>query len=85
MRGIGLLGGIELVADKRNRRNFDPALRAGPRLAKLCEKHGVIGRVLPGDVLAFSPPLIITKEENDEILERVSRALDDLTGQLAGG
>ena len=34
------------------------------------------------DVLCFSPPLIITKEEIDAMLDRVGKALDDLTVQL---
>ena len=57
-------------------------VRIGPRAAKLSEHHGVIGRTLPGDVLAFSPPLIITEEEIDGIVEGVGRALDDLAAQL---
>ena len=64
VRGIGLLGAIELVADKEARTNFDPAMRMSVRLARLCEQNGVIVRPLTGDVLAFSPPLIITAEES---------------------
>jgi len=81
-RGTGLIGGIELIADLETRTNFDPAMKVGPRLAKLCEQHGVIARALAGDVLAFSPPLIIDETDIDEMLERVGRALDDLHGQL---
>jgi 4-aminobutyrate--pyruvate transaminase len=42
----------------------------------------VIGRTLMGDVLAFSPPLIITESEIDEMLDGVGRALDELAVQL---
>ncbi len=82
VRGTGLIGAIELVADKESRRNFDPAMKLGPRLTKLCEAHGVISRSLPGDVLAFSPPLIITAAEIDEVLEGVGKALDELAAQV---
>lgn len=82
VRGIGLIGAVELVADRDARRNFDPAHKVGARLAKLCEAHGVIARALPGDALAFSPPLIITEAEVDEMLDRVARALDELAVQL---
>jgi 4-aminobutyrate--pyruvate transaminase len=54
----------------------------GARLVKLCEANGVIGRALPNDSLAFSPPLIITAEEIGEMLDGVGRALDELTVQL---
>ena len=82
VRGIGLIGALELVANKAEHRNFDPALKVGPRLVKLCEANGVIGRGLPNDSLAFSPPLIITAEEIDTILDRVSKSLDELLCQL---
>ena len=82
VRGMGLIGAIELVADKAARRNFDPAARMGSRLTKLGEKHGVIGRSLANDTLAFSPPLIITEAEINEMLERVELALNELTVQV---
>lgn len=82
VRGIGLIGAIEIVADREARRNFDVKQKVGPRLAKLCEAHGVIARPLPGDSLAFSPPIIITPDEVAEMVERVGSALDDLAVQL---
>jgi 4-aminobutyrate--pyruvate transaminase len=82
VRGIGLIGAIELVADKDRRTSFDPARKTAARLAKLAEKHGVIARVLPGDSMGFSPPLIITPAEIDELVDRVGRALDELTVEL---
>jgi 4-aminobutyrate--pyruvate transaminase len=48
----------------------------------LVEEQGVIGRTVPGDILCFSPPLIITEAEVDEMLDRVGKALDELTVQL---
>jgi 4-aminobutyrate--pyruvate transaminase len=42
----------------------------------------VIGRTVVNDTLCFSPPLIITKPEIDEMLDRIGRALDALTVQL---
>jgi 4-aminobutyrate---pyruvate transaminase len=82
VRGIGLLGAVELVADKAAHRNFDPTAKIGPRWVKLIEQNGVIGRSVPGDVLTLSPPLIITKPEIDEMVERIGKALDELTVQL---
>jgi len=82
VRGIGLIGGIELVADKAARRNFDPKMKIGLRLTKLCEANGVIARTLPNDTIAFSPPLIITEAEIDEMLAGMRTALDELAVQL---
>ena len=82
VRGVGLIAAVELVADKATRANFDPAQKIGPRFTRLGEQHGVIGRAMTGDTLAFSPPLIITEAEVDEMLDRFGRALEELTGQL---
>ncbi len=82
VRGVGLIAGVELVADKATHKNFDPALKVGPRLAKLAEGEGVILRAMVNDSMGFSPPLIITEVEIDEMLARTSRALDALTVQL---
>jgi 4-aminobutyrate--pyruvate transaminase len=82
VRGVGMVGAIELVADREARRNFDAKEKVGGRLAALCESNGVIARSLPGDSLAFSPPMIITQDEVAEMLERVGKALDELTVQV---
>jgi 4-aminobutyrate--pyruvate transaminase len=82
VRGVGLIGAVELVADKEKRQNFDATARVGGRFTKLIEQHGVIGRTVPGDILCFSPPLVITEAEVDEMLDRIGKALDELTVQL---
>ncbi len=82
VRGTGLIAAVELVADKATHKNFDPALKMIYRLTALGEEHGVIMRGLANDTLAFSPPLIITESEIDEMLDRTSKALDALTVQV---
>ena len=82
VRGHGLIAAVELVADKAAHRNFDPALRMGPRLSRHFEAQGVISRALAGDVLAFSPPLIITRAEIDEMLARAAAAFAAVTAEL---
>jgi 4-aminobutyrate--pyruvate transaminase len=82
VRGVGLIGAVELVEDKAARRNFPPARKAGAKLVKHGETHGLILRAMVLDSIGFSPPLIITKAEIDEMLDRFGRALDDLAVQL---
>jgi 4-aminobutyrate--pyruvate transaminase len=82
VRGAGLIAGVELVADKPGHVNFDPAAKVGLRLTKLMEENGVIGRAMANDSLGFSPPLVISKEEINEMLDRVAKSLDELTVQL---
>lgn len=76
VRGIGLIGGIELVADKAARRSFDAAANVPGYLAKRAQQHGLIVRPI-GDTIAFCPPLIIQEEEIDLMFERFGRALED--------
>ena len=82
IRGVGLIAAVEFVSNRDTRANFDPALKFAPRLVKIAEGHGLIMRALPGDGIAFSPPLIITADEVNDMLDRFGRALDELTVQL---
>ena len=82
VRGVGMVAAVELVADKAARANFEAGRKVGPRLMKLGEDNGVILRGLPGDSIAFSPPLVITEGEVDEMLDRFGRALDELSVQI---
>ena len=75
-RGMGLVGGLELVADKASKRSFDPKAGVAPRAVHYAEKEGLIVRFLFGDVMSLCPPLIITEAEIDELFDRLGRALD---------
>jgi 4-aminobutyrate--pyruvate transaminase len=75
-RGLGLIGGVELVANKKTRQSFGPAQGVGPRAVRFAEDEGLIVRAVMGDVLTLCPPLIITDGETDELFDRLTRALD---------
>jgi 4-aminobutyrate--pyruvate transaminase len=81
VRGVGLIGAIELVADKRTKAPFDPKLAVGAYLAKRAQEHGVILRAL-ADSIGFCPPLIIREQEIDVMLERFGKALDDTSAMV---
>jgi 4-aminobutyrate--pyruvate transaminase len=80
-RGIGLIGALELVRDKRERASFDPKMGVGNRVVANAQRRGAIVRSLPGDIIAFSPPLIIEPHEIRELLDAVKGALDDTWAQ----
>jgi 4-aminobutyrate---pyruvate transaminase len=75
-RGLGLIGGVELVANKKTRQAFAPAQGVGARAVRFAEDEGLIVRSVMGDVLTLCPPLIITAAEIDELFDRLNRALD---------
>jgi 4-aminobutyrate--pyruvate transaminase len=81
-RGVGLIGACEVVADKDSKRSFDPAQKAGAMLQNLCLEEGLIVRALPGDSVAFCPPLIITEAEIDDMFDRFTRAYDRMYDML---
>ncbi len=74
--GIGLIGGIELVADKKTRTNFPAEKLVAATLCKFGEEEGVIARPMLGDRIGLCPPLVITEAEIDELFDRLARALD---------
>ena len=69
VRGIGLIAGVELVADKATKAPFDPKLGIGGHVARFAQEHGLIVRAM-GDSIGFWPPLIITEAEIDELFRR---------------
>ncbi|HSC59810.1 MAG TPA: aminotransferase [Rhizomicrobium sp.] len=75
IQGVGLIGGIELVADKKTKATFDPAKAVAPTFAKFIEAEGLITRPLMGDRIALCPPLIISESEIDEMFDRYERGL----------
>ncbi len=78
VRGEGLLCAVEFVEDKASRTFFDPAKKVGPAVAAALLKHGVIARAMPqGDILGFAPPLCLTRNEADEIVEKTVAAIRD--------
>lgn len=81
VRGVGLLCGVEIVADKRTRAPFSPAAKAGLAVQRGCEEEALIVRAI-GDRIAFTPPLILSEDEAREIGVRFVRGLDRALGAL---
>jgi L-2,4-diaminobutyrate transaminase len=81
VRGVGLMAGAELVADRSRKVPFDLALGIGPRMQECLLAEGLISRPI-GNSMAFSPPLILTEAEVEEIIGRFNRGLDRLMRDL---
>ncbi|WP_417615986.1 aspartate aminotransferase family protein [Oceanisphaera sp.] len=82
-RGIGLLHALEFSSNKAERQHFDPALKVGPQIAAACLEQGLIARAMPhGDILGFAPPLVVTRDEIDDIVERTKKAVNQVTDKL---
>jgi L-2,4-diaminobutyrate transaminase len=76
VRGEGLLAAVEFVRDRDDRVFFDAAEKIGPRVAAALLERGVIARAMPqGDILGFAPPLCLTKQEADIVVEATRGAV----------
>lgn len=82
-RGVGLIGAVELVADKATKTPFEPVGMAGAKVNALCHENGLISRAM-GDSLALCPPLIISEAEIDAMFDRLTAALDAALPALRG-
>lgn len=83
VRGVGLLGAVEFVADRAGKQRFDPALKVGAKVSAAALAEGLIARAMPhGDILGFAPPLVITPAEVEEMVGRAKRAVDRVTDEL---
>jgi len=82
VRGLGLIGAVELAEDPTARKPFDAKRGVGAYLVRRAQEHGLILRVMAGDIIAFSPPLVITEAEIDAMLERFDHALADTVAWL---
>ncbi len=82
-RGVGLIGAIELVADKQARQNFDASLKVGAWVAARALEYGLIVRPVVNDTIAFCPPLIITEAQVNDMFDAMERALADAVDHVA--
>ncbi len=87
IRGKGLLAGVELVRDRDTKEPLDPALGVSMRLVKAALDHGITVypcQTGPGnsDQFLVSPPMISTADDIEEIVNRLSLALDDVEESL---
>ena len=75
VRGSGLLGAIELVANKEKGTPFVGGT-VGGYAQKMAQDNGLLIRAVAGSSLGFCPPLIITEMQIDEMMGKVAIALD---------
>jgi adenosylmethionine-8-amino-7-oxononanoate aminotransferase len=83
VRGLGLVAGIELVRDRVTKESFDSSHGVARRVWLDALEQGVIVRPLPGDVLAMSPPFVISKEQIDRIVQVLDRAIARVAKELS--
>lgn len=84
VRGVGMVAGIELVADRQTKRSFDPKLAVQVIVYKEMLRRGVLVRPIPNTV-AVSPPLIFTQQEVETLVGALRESLDATLSLIPAG
>ena len=82
VRGVGMLGALELVKDKQNYVKFDRKQNVGLVCRDFCFDNNLVMRSV-GDAMIISPPLILEHSDVDDFIERAWQCLD-LTQKAVG-
>lgn len=81
VRGQGLLCAVEFVEDRAERRFFAPEGAVAARVNAALLRRGVIARAMPqGDIIGLAPPLVLTRDEADEIVSGLYAAVREVLG-----
>jgi 4-aminobutyrate--pyruvate transaminase len=82
IRGVGLIAGVELVADRHTKQGFPAEARVGAQVERACRQRGIILRNM-GDVLALCPPYIIEPDQIDDLVRALFLAIEDTRESLS--
>ena len=83
VRGVGLMAAIELVQDKEQHKNYPKDLGVGGICRDFALANGLVMRAV-GDSMIICPPLVISKAEIDELMEKTQKSLDQTLVQIQG-
>ena len=81
VRGMGMVGAVELVQDKATRAPFDKDIEIAAKVRDYAIASGLMVRAV-GDCLIMSPPLCISKAEIDELMTLLTNALDAINAEV---
>ncbi len=77
-RSRGLVGAIELVADKATKRRFDPALKLPERITEIAYRRRLVFRCFGDNILGFAPAFNYTDGDVAMMHERIGQVLGDV-------
>ncbi|MEM7693902.1 MAG: aminotransferase [Pseudomonadota bacterium] len=83
IRGVGLIAAVEIVKDRDTKTNFAASSGIGKAFAAAALERGMIVRAMVNDAIAMSPPLVLTTQEADTIVDRFAATLEALAPTLA--
>lgn len=81
VRGQGLIGCVENVADKAAKTLLPDEVDVGKRISNACEEMGLMVRPI-GHLNVMSPPLVITRDDVDFVTQTLGKAIRDVADAL---
>ena len=75
VRGVGMLGALQLVPDKNQRKPFEKTDVTGVRCREHCLNNGLVMRAVD-DAMIVSPPLTISRSEIDELCTKAMKSIE---------
>jgi len=81
IRGEGMLCALDIIKDKASHTSFDASAATAASIVAAMRKRGVIARAMPqGDIIGFAPPLCLTHDEADLIVEATTDSIKEVLG-----
>ena len=81
VRGKRMMMCVEYVADKKTKAHIPHEVNISKRISNLCEERGLLVRPM-GHLDVMSPPLVLTRDEADFLVETLRGAISDVTDEL---
>ena len=81
VRGMGMMAAVEIVQDKATRESFPGDMEIGTKVREAAWSDGLLVRAC-GDSMVLSPPLILTKDQADDIATTLRAALDVVAKEI---
>tara|TARA_Y100000768_G_scaffold373550_1_gene342310 strand:+ start:1526 stop:2872 length:1347 start_codon:yes stop_codon:yes gene_type:complete len=80
-RGIGLMGALEMVQNKKSKKTFDGSISIGERVANKCIENGLICRPL-GPSIVLCPPFITSDDEMEFMFDTLNKTLNEVFSEV---
>ena len=81
VRGMGMVGALELVQNKETKESFPADLQVGARILEAAYRNGLLLRKMGRDVIGFAPPLICSEADVDKMIDRLRRSIDEVRAE----
>ena len=80
--GLGLMAAIEIVKDRETKEIFPKDAKLSPKVTRLMREHHVLGGLGRAGEIAIAPPLCITQDEVDDLVDRLDSVITKMESDL---